>query len=186
MLASPVRRRGTAVTQKRVTADRELRERAKRMSDDHSQRVNVTLVSKYQFTAEFPDVAGTPSMLLDESPPVGDGLGPNAAAVPGAAIGNCLSASLATCLRRARVEVDGLTATIVTHVSRTDNGRYRIAGIDVELTPSIRQGYRAGLERCERIFEDYCTVTESVRQGIPVKVSITKLESAPHDEAIGN
>ena len=153
------------------------------MADDHSQRVTVRLVTNYQFTADFPDVVGGPSLVFDEPPPLGDGRGPNAAAVLGAAIGNCLSATLANCLSRARVDVDALTANIVTHVSRNQEGRFRIAGIDVALTPSIRPTYRAVLERCERIFGDYCTVTESVRQGIPVTVTIRKLESE-HDAAV--
>jgi hypothetical protein len=29
-----------------------------------------------------------------------------------------------------------------------------------------------GLARCERLFEDYCIVTESVRHGIDVNVSV--------------
>ena len=155
------------------------------MSAVHSQHVTVKLITKYQFTAEFPDVAGTPSILMDESPPAGDGRGPDAAAVLGAAIGNCLSATLASCLRRARVELDVLTANIVTTVSRNQDGRYRVSAIDVELVPGVRSNDRAGLEHCERIFEDYCTVTASVREGIPVKVSLKKLESEPDNAGIG-
>jgi uncharacterized OsmC-like protein len=154
------------------------------MSGTHSQQVTVRLVTKYQFTAEFPSAEGSPSLVFDEAPPLGDGRGPNAAAVLGAAIGNCLSATLANCLSRARVEVDALTAKIITHISRNDEGRYRVAGIDVELSPSVRPGDRAGLERSERIFEDYCTVTESVRQGIPVTVSLMTRDSERDDPVV--
>jgi len=31
----------------------------------------------------------------------------------------------------------------------------------------------ARLERCASLFEDFCVVTESVRKGIPVNVSVT-------------
>jgi organic hydroperoxide reductase OsmC/OhrA len=144
------------------------------MSDIHSHQVNLRLVTKYRVTAEFPDVDGTPSLLFDEGPPVGDGRGPNAAMVLGAAIGDCLSATLMNCLIRAHVEVEALTATVVTRVARNQAGRYRISGIEVELCPTVPPGERAGLERCQAIFQDYCTVTESVREGIPVTVSFAQ------------
>ena len=149
------------------------------MPDGHSQRVTVRLVTNYQFTAEFPDADGTQPIVFDEPPPLGDGHGQNAAAVLSAAIGNCLSATLVNCLSRAHVEVDALTAKIVTHISRNEQGRYRVVGIDVELAPSLPSSGGSGLARCERIFENYCTVTESVRQGIPVKVSIRKPKADP-------
>jgi organic hydroperoxide reductase OsmC/OhrA len=147
------------------------------MSDIHSHQLNLRLVTKYRVMAEFPEVSGTPSLLFDERPPVGDGQGPNAATVLGAAIGDCLSATLMHCLIRAHVDVKALTATVVTRVARNQTGRYRISGIEVELCPTLPPGERAGLERCQAIFQDYCTVTESVREGIPVTVSFTQLAS---------
>jgi organic hydroperoxide reductase OsmC/OhrA len=147
------------------------------MSDIHSHQVNLRLVTKYRVLAEFPEVSGTPTLLFDERPPVGDGRGPNAAMVLGAAIGDCLSATLMNCLIRAHVEVEALTATVVTRVARNQTGRFRISGIEVELCPTVPPGERAGLERCQAIFQDYCTVTESVREGIPVTVSFAQLAS---------
>ena len=145
------------------------------MSDIHSHRVNLRLVTKYRVVAEFPEVSGTPSLLFDEGPPVGDGQGPNAAMVLGAAIGDCLSATLMNCLIRAHVDVEALSATVVTRVARNHAGRFRISGIEVELCPTAPPGERAHLQRCQAIFQDYCTVTESVREGIPVTVSFTQL-----------
>jgi uncharacterized OsmC-like protein len=146
------------------------------MSEDRTHHVNVKLVTKYQFTAEFPDVASTPTILVDEAPPLGDGRAPNPAALLGAAVGSCMSATLASCLRRAHVEVDALTANVATHVSRNEHGRYRLTGIDVELVPNFPPNGRIALDRCERIFEDYCIVTASVREGIPVTLSLKKPE----------
>ena len=68
-------------------------------------------------------------------------------------------------------------ATVVTRVPRNQTGRFRISGIEVELCPTAPAGERAGLERCQAVFQDYCTVTESVREGIPVTVSFTQLAS---------
>ena len=90
----------------------------------------------------------------------------------GAAVGNCLAASLAFCLRKARIEVRDLTARVTTHVERNEKGRFRISGIDVELAPELAAGPAPSFDRCEGLFEDFCTVTASVRRGIPVSVTL--------------
>ena len=78
----------------------------------------------------------------------------------------------ALCLRKARLDVLDLTADVVTHVARNENGRFRVSSIDVELKPQLTEADAARFKRCEALFEDYCIVTESVRHGIPVNVTI--------------
>jgi uncharacterized OsmC-like protein len=114
----------------------------------YSHHATIRLAREYEFVGEFPDVTGSPSILFDEPEPLGDNRAPSAAPVLGAAVGNCLAASLAFCLRKARVEVDDLTAHVATHVTRNEQGRYRITGIDVALEPEVRQLDRSRLERC--------------------------------------
>jgi organic hydroperoxide reductase OsmC/OhrA len=112
--------------------------------------------------------------VFDEPPPLGEGSGPNAAAVLAAAIGNCLAASFAFCLRKVRLEPLDVTAEVVAHVARNEQGRFRVKDIDVEIRPEVAENDRARAERCEQLFEDFCIVTESVRRGIPVNVKIVE------------
>lgn len=145
------------------------------MSDERSHHVTVRLARNYEFVAEFNDIPDAPSMLFDEPEPLGGGRAPSAAAVLGAAVGNCLAASLTFCLRRARMDVRDMTASVTTHVTRNERGRSRIDSIDVELAPVV--GADGGrLDRCEDLFEDFCTVTASVKRGIPVHVSLKPAE----------
>src|SRR5581483_4673364 len=102
----------------------------------------------------------------------GSSRAPSAAAVLGAAIGNCLAASLTYCLRRARLDVQDMTARVTTHVAKNDRGRFRVRDIDVELTPVLGEATATPLSRCEGLFEDFCIVTASVQHGIPVHVSL--------------
>lgn len=148
------------------------------MVDERLQHVTVRLARGYEFVAEFNDVLNAPSILFDEPAPLGEDRAPNASAVLGAAVGNCLAASLALCLRKARIDVDGLTAHVTTHVVRNERGRLRISGIDVELSPDVATADPTRLARCEALFEDFCTVTASVRKGIPVSVSVRQPDTA--------
>jgi uncharacterized OsmC-like protein len=147
------------------------------VSEERTDHVTLRWARGYEFIAEFGDAANAPPVLLDERPPLGDDRGPNAAALLGAAVGDCLAASLTFCLRKARVSIDGLTAQVATHITRNEQGRFRIASIDVELVPEVSDADHGRLARCEQLFEDFCIVTASVRQGIPVNVSVKELES---------
>lgn len=142
------------------------------MSETRDYKVELRFVRGYEFVATFADEESLPPIVFDEPPPLGEGSGPNAAAVLAAAIGNCLAASFAFCLRKARLEPVDMGASVVAHVARNEQGRFRISGIDVELAPEVREADRPRLERCERLFEDFCIVTESVRRGIPVTVNV--------------
>lgn len=146
------------------------------MTAESTHHVTVRLARGYEFVAEFNDVPGAGAVLFDEPPPTGGGQAPSAADMLGAAVGNCLAASLAFCLRKAGADLVGLTAHVATHVSRNEKGHHRITGIEVRLSPDIR---RTGtpVEGCGDLFEDFCTVTASVRRGIPVSVSLTPSSS---------
>ena len=142
------------------------------MLDERSYHATITLAHGYQFVAEFDETPEAAPITFDEPEPLGANRGPNAAAVLGAAIGNCLAASLTFCLRRSHMEVVELTAKVTTHVAKNEQGRHRITGIDVELQPVLGGDEPARIERCADLFEDFCTVTASVKHGIPVHVSL--------------
>jgi uncharacterized OsmC-like protein len=143
------------------------------MAHTSDYHVKLHFAGGYEFFAEFPDIAGAPKLLLDEAPPLGEAAGPNPAAVLAAAIGNCLSASLLFCLRKVRMEPTDLQADVTAHVGRNEGGRLRVTGVDVTLRPSMLELDPDRFERCNRLFEDFCTVTESVRRGIPVNVTVS-------------
>ena len=144
------------------------------MADETTNTVSLTLKENYAFLATFEKFPGVAPILLDEPPPLGGAKGPNASAMLGAAVGHCLAASLLFCLRRSRVEVTDTNVKVAVRVARSEKGRLRITGIDVTIAPELAAVHDpARFERCQELFEDFCTVTQSVRNGIPVDVKVT-------------
>jgi organic hydroperoxide reductase OsmC/OhrA len=133
--------------------------------------LTLTLGEGYAFRVDFGE-DGVPALLLDEPPPLGAGGGPNAARLLGTAIGNCLGASLVFCLRRSRIDVTGLRTAVEGTVVRNEQGRLRIGAIHVKLAPEVPPEQRDRMSRCLDLFQDFCMVTESVRQGIDVDVQV--------------
>lgn len=127
----------------------------------------------YKFEISFEEWdKGTVSM--DEPVPLGDGSAPNASMMLSSAVGHCLSASLLFCLSRSRVEAEDIEADVETSLARNDKGRWRIEGIKVIMKPTVKDSDREKLERCLTMFEDFCIITASVREGIRVEVEISK------------
>jgi uncharacterized OsmC-like protein len=141
------------------------------MSEDQTFELTMELQDGYRFLVDFAQ-PGVPPLLLDEPEPLGDGDGPNAARVLAAAVGNCLSASAVFCLRRARIDVQGMRTTVSASLSRNEAGRLRLGGIEVRITPVVDAAEHGRMRRCLELFEDFCVVTQSVRNGIAVNVSV--------------
>lgn len=138
---------------------------------EKTSRTTLVRQEGYRFRVRF-DREGMPDLITDESPPLGEGKGPNAARLLATAVGNCLAASLLYCLGKARLNPDGLEAEVVTEFTRNETGRLRIAGIRVRLLPHWAGESAAKARRCLEIFEDFCLVTHAVRNGIPVWVQV--------------
>jgi uncharacterized OsmC-like protein len=141
------------------------------MPDDEAFSFTLDLQDGYRFLVDFAQ-EGVPALLMDEPEPLGDGAGPNAARVLAAAVGNCLSASALYCLRRARIDVQGLHCTVSGSLQRNEAGRMRLGGIRVLIEPVVAASEQPRMERCLELFEDFCVVTQSVRAGIDVDVAV--------------
>ncbi|MCW4047174.1 MAG: OsmC family protein [Candidatus Bathyarchaeota archaeon] len=129
------------------------------------------LIQGYKFKAEF-DAEGMPDLIVDEQKPLGENSGPNPTRLLSAAVGHCLSSSLLFCLSKARVNVKNLETTINATKERNEEGRMRIRKLEVEMHLDVDEKDRNRVARCISIFENYCTVTQSVRKGIEVTVNV--------------
>jgi uncharacterized OsmC-like protein len=140
---------------------------------------NLTLTrgEGFQFVTEF-DGEKMAKLLLDEPAPLGEDEGPNAARVLGAAVGNCLSASLLFCLKRARVDVTAMRTEVRGQITRNEKGRFRIAGITARIVTEVPPEDQERMDRCLGVFEDFCIVSGSVRQGIEIDVEVEVASSS--------
>lgn len=136
------------------------------------KRVEVTLHQQdgYAFRIEFGH--GIDDLLSDEPAPLGEGRGPNPSKLLLASIANCLAASLTFALRKFGNQPGPITARIVGDMGRNAEGRWRIPRARVEITLAEHPGAHQHFERVLSQFEDFCVVTQSVRDGIDVEVEV--------------
>jgi uncharacterized OsmC-like protein len=140
---------------------------------DASREFTIELhqVRNYEFRVRFDD--GSSEIVLDEPEPVGGGAGPNATRLLAAAVGHCLTSSLYFCASKARTELRGLRTEVTARLARNERKRLRVEQIAVRIhLAGTEDGKPPQIDRCLDLFEDYCIVTASVRQGVPVTVEV--------------
>ena len=143
------------------------------MSDTHEHPPTITIRREggFRFRVRF-DHERMRDIVTDEPPPLGTGSAPNPPALLGAAVGSCLASSLLFCLQKAHLEVHDLEADVEVRTARNEQGRLRISDIQVVLAPGVNPGVSLKSNRCLELFESFCVVTESVRNGIDVRVTV--------------
>jgi uncharacterized OsmC-like protein len=142
-----------------------------RSAGEHKDiRVSLTQLEGYAFRGDFG--AELPELLTDEPAPLGGGSGPNPSSVLLLSLANCLAASLSFALRKFHNAPGPLKVEAVGRMARNPDGRWRIPDALVEI--HLAEGAQAHqhLERVLEQFEDFCVVTQSVRQGIGVEVVV--------------
>lgn len=139
------------------------------MSDEaKSFEFSLHMLEKYRFEIDFGEFG---KILTDEPAPLGDGNGPNPARLLAASVANCLAASLMFSIRKFREEPGTVTARVNATIDRED-GRWRVVTIKVTLQLGNTAEHIPHLHRALAQFEDFCVVTQSVRKGVTVDVSI--------------
>jgi len=141
------------------------------MSDEADVSFSLTLRDGYAFTVDFGD-SGIPGMTIDETPPLGHNEGPSPSRVLAASIAGCLGASLLFCLRKAKVDVGAMRTDVRVTNGRNDRGRLRVKKVTVRLAPSVPAGQHGRMARCLELFEDFCVVTASIREGMEIDVQV--------------
>jgi uncharacterized OsmC-like protein len=132
----------------------------------------VTLEQQRDFRFHITFASGEAPLLADESPPAGGGAGPTPIDLLAAAVGNCLSASLLFALRKYKQAPEPIRARVEAKTARNAANRIRVSEIAVRIDLGVPAGGLEHLDRALAQFEDFCTVTASVRAAIPVTVEV--------------
>ena len=137
-----------------------------------SDAILVTLEQQqdYQFQIHF---AGVPAAVLtDEPAPLGQGTGPSPMHLLCAAVGNCLSDSLLFALRKFHQKPEPLRSEVRAVVGRNEAGRLRVLQLHVRIDLGTPAAALEHLDRALAQFESFCTVSQSVGQGIPIVLQV--------------
>ena len=135
--------------------------------------VQVSLVQQHDYRFDIQFGGTIPVLTGDEPAPLGTGLGPSPVQLLSAAVGNCLSDSLLFALRKFKQAPEPIRCDITSQVGRNPEGRLRVLAMTAKLTLGVPAAALQHLDRVIEQFEAFCTVTQSVGQGIPITIEIS-------------
>ena len=141
------------------------------MSEEGRFTIHLEHQEGYEFKVKF-DWDKVPDLLVDEPRPLGGAEGPNASRMLAAAAANCLSASLMFCLAKEEVPANNVKTEATCTLVRNEKKRLRVGRLDIRIIAGDELLASKKLDRCMTLFEDFCVVTASLRQGIPVGVEV--------------
>ncbi|MHA1884502.1 MAG: OsmC family protein [Promethearchaeota archaeon] len=112
--------------------------------------------------------------IIDETNKIeSEMLGPDASRLLAMAVLGCLSASFIFCFSKRDFTIDDLEAEAIVTIFRNEKGFVRVKKIDVNINPEIKNPeIQKRANQCKKMFEQYCTITASVREGIDINVNV--------------
>jgi uncharacterized OsmC-like protein len=147
-------------------------EKESMVADDSVETVVVSLAQEADYRLRIEFGGEVPALTGDEPPPLGGGQGPSPVQLLAASVGSCLSDSLLFALRKYKQKPEPLTCSVAATVGRNPDGRLRVLRMEVVLTLGVAAARLEHLERAVRQFEQFCTVTRSVGEAIPIAVEV--------------
>jgi uncharacterized OsmC-like protein len=109
---------------------------------------------------------------VDEPAPLGDNAGPSPPQLLTAAVANCLSASLVFAINKFKEDPGRLTTEAICEIGRNEKNRLRVTGMKVIITLGVTPETLGHLDRSLAQFQDFCTVSQSVQNGVPIAVTV--------------
>lgn len=141
------------------------------MSIEGSWRIQLDQEENFRFRVQFDNPALAP-LITDENPPLGHDAGPNPSRLLATAVANCLAASLIFALQKFKNDPSPVHAEVEVSMVRNEAKRLRVGHMAVEIRIGRRAAEMTMLDRVLAQFEEFCVVTQSVRSGFPVSVSV--------------
>lgn len=135
--------------------------------------VGISLEEQMIFKCELGEMKVRDCYIDDTNKDEFNMLGPNPSRMLGLAVLGCLSASFIFCLKKRELTLENLKAEAEVMIARNEKGFWRVKKINVDINSQIDDPKtRKRADQCRKIFENYCLVTQAVREGIDVEVNL--------------
>ena len=141
------------------------------MSEELRTKVRLTLEKDMIFKCDMGNFKVEECYIDETNKEEFDMWGPNPSRLLASAVLGCLSASLIFCIGKKNLKLDDFEAEAEIIIAKNEKNFLRVKEINIKLIPvTDNEEVIKRIKQCEKMFEDYCTITQSVREGIKINV----------------
>jgi len=143
------------------------------MAETIKTKVGISLEEEMIFKCDLGEMKVKDCYIDDTNKDEVNMLGPNPSRMLALAVLGCLSASFIFCLKKREFKLEDLKAEAEVTIARNEKGFWRVKKINVDISSKIEDlETRKRADQCRKMFENYCIVTQAVREGIDVEVNL--------------
>jgi len=152
------------------------------MSEETITKAKLKLEKDMIFKCDMGEMALKDCYIDETNQKEADMWGPNPARLLGTALLGCLSASFIFCMRKRKLNIDDLKAEAEIVIGRNEKGFLRVTKININIDVNAdmdNENLKKRMSQClkedkegTRMFEHFCTITQSVISGIDVDVNV--------------
>ncbi len=142
------------------------------MPDEYKSEVGIKLEEEMIFKCDLGQIKMNNLFIDEQNKKSIDKIGPNPTKLLALSVLGCLAASFAFCLRKKNFSVSDIEGKAVITSKRNEKGFWRLKKIDIKLDPKIdNPRMRKIADQCQKIFEQFCIISESLREGIEINTN---------------
>lgn len=143
------------------------------MSDESKLKVGLTLEEEMIFKCDLGQIKMQNLYIDEKNSKEADKIGPNPSRLLALAVLGCLAASFTFCMQKKNFTLNDLEGKAEVIIKRNQKGFWRVKKINITINPKIEDPkMRKRADQCRKMFEQYCIVTQAVREGIEVNVNL--------------
>ncbi|MFX1476783.1 MAG: OsmC family protein [Promethearchaeota archaeon] len=143
------------------------------MSNELKTRVSLKQEEEMIFKCDFGEIKGDSLYIDEKHDKNSEKIGPSPAKLLALSVLGCLTASFSFCLKKKEFSLLDLRGQAEVSIARNDKHLWRVKKIDVKISPKIdTPELRKRADQCAKFFEQYCIISESLRNGIEVNLEL--------------
>ncbi|MFX1379979.1 MAG: OsmC family protein [Promethearchaeota archaeon] len=142
------------------------------MPDEYKSEVGISLEEEMIFKCDLGQIKMDDLFIDDRHKKSIDKIGPNPSRLLALSVLGCMGASFAFCLQKKNFSLSDFEGKAFITSKRNEQGFWRIKKIDIHLNPKIEnQEMRKRADQCQKFFEQFCIISESLREGIEINTN---------------
>lgn len=143
------------------------------MSNELSVLVGIKLEEEMTYKCDLGQIRMGDLFIDETHKKYSDKIGPNPTGLLALSVLSCLAASFTFCLKKKKFTLTELKGMAEVVIKRNEKGFWRVKKIDINMTPKIDDPkMRKRANQCKKFFEQYCIISESLRDGFEVNLNL--------------